>query len=183
MEKIDGVTSIIKNIIEDIFFITILFLIIAFCFEFFWERDVLIFHKYLNDFFVLKLDINTGYFYKDIFNFISMVIKKISFILVICVVCLSLIRLFCTLDSDIFDFYWKKTASSMLSFSSFGILFDSFINITYKGYFLPSISDAFRWRISCTNYWVVGFFFIALICVIYCDSKDTYRRENNERAK
>lgn len=35
MEKINEVTSIAKNILENIFFITILFLIIAFCFEFF----------------------------------------------------------------------------------------------------------------------------------------------------
>ena len=37
MEKINELTSITKNILENIFFITILFLIIAFCFEFFWE--------------------------------------------------------------------------------------------------------------------------------------------------
>lgn len=35
MEKINEVTSIAKNVFENIFFITLLFIIIAFCFEFF----------------------------------------------------------------------------------------------------------------------------------------------------
>ena len=75
MEKINAVTSIVKNIFEDIFFITLLFLIIAFCFEFFGEHDLVILHKYLSDFFVSNQDINTRYFYKDIFNFTSIVVK------------------------------------------------------------------------------------------------------------
>ena len=174
MEKINEVTSIAKNILENIFFITILFLIIAFCFEFFWESDLVILHKYLSNFFVLNQDMNTRYFYKDIFNFTSIVVKKILFVLVIFIPLLICIRQFYCICSETLDFYCKKFLSAMIDFASFGMLFDSFLNITYKGYFLPNISDVFGDSMNCISYWIFAFFFIVSIYGIYDESNRTY---------
>lgn len=174
MEKINEVTSIAKNVFENIFFITLLFIIIAFCFEFFWECDLVILHKYLSNFFVLNQDMNTRYFYKDIFNFTSIVVKKILFVLVIFIPLLICIRQFYCICSETLDFYCKKFLSAMIAFASFGILFDSFLNITYKGYFLPNISDVFGDSMNCISYWIFAFFFIVSIYGIYDESNRTY---------
>lgn len=99
------------------------------------------FTQVFKQFFVLNQDMNTRYFYKDIFNFTSIVVKKILFVLVIFIPLLICIRQFYCICSETLDFYCKKFLSAMIAFASFGILFDSFLNITYKGYFLPNISD------------------------------------------
>lgn len=183
MEKINEVTSIAKNVFENIFFITLLFIIIAFCFEFFWERDLVILHKYLSDFFVLNQDINTRYFYKAIFNFTSIVVKKILFVLVILIIFLTFIRQFCYICSETFDFCYKKIFSSIIVVASFDILFQSFINITYKGYFLPNISDVYEKMIHYISYWVFTFLFLVLIYIIYEESNCTYHKMDNDMVK
>lgn len=183
MEKINAVTSIVKNIFEDIFFITLLFLIIAFCFEFFGEHDLVILHKYLSDFFVSNQDINTRYFYKDIFNFTSIVVKKILFILLSLTVLLTLIRESNNICSETFDFYYKKILSSISVVASFDILFQSFINITYKGYFLPNLSDVYEKMMHYISYGIFAFLFVLLIYIVYEESNCTYKIMDNTKIK
>ena len=183
MEKINAVTSIVKNIFEDIFFISLLFLIIAFCFEFFWEHDLVILHKYLSDFFVSNQDINTRYFYKDIFNFTSIVVKKILFILLSLTVLLTLIRESDNIRSETFDFYYKKILSSIIVVASFDILFQSFINITYKGYFLPNLSDVYEKMMHYISYGIFAFLFVLLIYIVYEESNCTYKIMDNTKIK
>lgn len=179
MEQINGVTDIVKHIIKDILVITFFFLIIALFFEFFWEKDLITLHNYLNDFFFSKLDMTTRNYYRDVFNVVSMVVNKILCVLLICIVFLTCIKA----GGPTFNFYFKKTLSAIIGFSSFDILFNSFLNIIYKCCFLPDISDVFENIMNYISYWIFFCLFIALVCVVYSESNNIYCTVNHERPK